>query len=161
MDDYSNQMLGAAFQAKLAYRFVVVIDGLPMFLATKASRPTWKTAQVEYNFINSKRYGAGKMQWDTIDITIVDAYEPSGAQWVMAWLRSQYEPISGRAAYMDNYRRPFEIHVLSPGGTTVQTWKFVNAFITNASFGDLDMTDDSTPLEIVLTIRFDKAIMQF
>ncbi len=162
MVDYQNEMLGTQYQAKLKYLFLVTIAGIPTYLCTKATRPKWSAAQVQYNYLNNKRWTGGKVTWDPINVTVVDAYTPSGAQAVMALLRAKHEPLSGRDGYFNNYIFPdMKIQVLGPAGDVQQSWKLVNAWIQSADFGDLDMADQSTPMQINLTIRFDKAILQF
>jgi hypothetical protein len=71
---------------------------------------------VTYNYLNMVRYGAGKTTYDTINVTVVDAFTPSGAQAVMAWLRAKHEPLSGRDGYASNYMKDCTIHVLGPSG---------------------------------------------
>jgi len=61
---------------------------------------------VQYNYLNSKRWTAGKVTWDPINVTVVDAYTPSGAQAVMSLLRAKHEPLSGRDGYFNNYIFP-------------------------------------------------------
>lgn len=161
MADYQNDMLGVQYQAKLKYLFIITIQGIPTYLCTSADRPTWNTAQVQYNYLNNKRYTAGKQTWQPISVSIVDAFTPSGAQAVMAWLRAHKEPLSGRAAYANNYMKDITIQVLGPSGDVQESWKLYNCFVTSATFGDLDMSDESTPMSIDLTIRFDNAILQF
>ncbi len=162
MADYQNEMLGVQYQAKLKYLFLVTIAGIPTYLCTKATRPKWTAAQVQYNYLNLKRWSAGKVTWDPISVTVVDAYTPSGAQAIMTMLRAKHEPLSGRDGYLNNYIFPdMKIQVLGPSGDVQQSWKLVNAWIQAADFGDLDMADQSTPMQINLTIRFDKAILQF
>lgn len=162
MADYQNEMLGVQYQAKLKYLFLVTIAGIPTYLCTRASRPKWSTAQVQYNYLNLKRYSAGKITWEPISISVVDAYTPSGAQIIMSLLRQKHEPLSGRDGYLKNYIFPdMKLQVLGPSGDVQQSWKLVNAWIQSADFGDLDMADQSTPMEINLTIRYDKAILQY
>lgn len=159
--NYSDTMLGVQYEAKLKYLFIMTIKGIPTYLCTKASRPKWNAAQVQYNYLNSRRYTAGKVTWDTINVTVVDAFTPSGAQAVMAWLRAKHEPTTGRDGYASNYMQNCKIEVLGPGGDVQQSWTLYNCWVTSAQFGDLDMTDQNTPMQINLTLRYDKAVLQF
>lgn len=160
---YENEMDFAShkYQAKLKYLFVVTVDGIPTYLCTKANRPKATTAEVEYKYLNSKRYTAGRVTYDPIQLTIVDAYTPSGAQAVMSWARQQFEPTSGRAGYADNYFKDMTIHVLGPSGDIQQQWILSDCFITNVDFGDLDMQSDSDKMQVAVTVRFNKAILNY
>ena len=105
-------MLGQLYQGKLKYLFVITIKGIPTYLCTKAARPKWSAAEVTYYHQNTKRYSAGKVTWQPINVTVVDAYTPSGAQAVMAWLRAKHEPITGRDGYAANYMQDVKIEML-------------------------------------------------
>ena len=161
MADYSNSMLGVRYQVKVKYLFIITIAGIPTYLCTKATRPSQQVAQVQMNYLNLKRWQAGKITWQPINVTVTDAYTPSGAQAVMAWLRAKHEPLSGRDGFATNYMRDATIHVLGPNGSVQQSWKLINCWVQNAEFGDLDMADENTPMQINLTLRYDKAILQF
>lgn len=161
MTDYSNEMLGQNYVAKLKYLYLIIIDGIPTYLATKATRPTQSVAEVQLNYLNMKRWQAGKITWQPINVTITDAYTPSGAQAVMAWLRHKHEPLTGRDGWPTNYMKNAVIQVLGPDGSSQQRWKLINCWVQNAQYGDLDMSDESTPQQINLTLRYDKAILQY
>ena len=155
--DFSSYM----YEAKLKHLFIVSVAGIPTYLCTKASRPKLSTGQVQYSYLNMKRYSAGKTSWDPISLTIVDAYTPSGAQAVMSWYRQQFQPTSGRAGYASNYFKDITIQVLGPAGDVVQKWQLFDCFITQADFGDLDMDSDGDKMEIAVSIRFNKAILDY
>mgnify|MGYP000244468789 CR=1 FL=1 len=46
-------------------------------------------------------------------------------------------------------------------GDKVEEWTLKGAFLTGAAFGELDWSDDGTPLAITLDIQFDHAILQY
>lgn len=162
MTDYSNEMLaGQNYIAKTKYLFLVTINGIEKYLATKATRPTQTVAEMQLNFLNMKRWQGGKITWQPINVTITDAYTPSGAQQVMAWLRSKHQPLTGMDGWPTNYMKTMEIQLLGPDGSSQQKWTIYNAWVQNAEFGDLDMSDESTPVQINLTLRYDKAVLQY
>ena len=155
-----SEMLPNKFEPKRKFRWVFAIEGIDSFLMKTAARPTINTAEQEINFINSKRYIAGKTTFDTIQVTIHDPIAPSGAQQVMEWVRTHFESVSGRAGYADFYKRDCQLKMLDPVGTVVELWDLKGCFITAASFGDLDYgTED--PAEIQLTLRFDNCVLQY
>ena len=91
-----------------------------------------------WNFINSKRYLAGKLAYDAISVTLYDPIAPSGAQQVMEWVRTHTETVSGRSGYADFYKRDCQLKMLDPVGTVVELWDLKGCFLTSAGFGDLD-----------------------
>jgi hypothetical protein len=156
-----TEMIPNKFEPKRKNRWVFAIEGIDAFLMKTASRPTYNTSEQELNFINSKRYVAGKTTFDTMSVTLHDPIAPSGSQQVMEWIRTHYESVSGRAGYADFYKRDCQLKMLDPVGTVVELWDIKGAFITSANFGDLSYDDDSTPTEISLTLRFDNCVLQY
>jgi hypothetical protein len=126
-----------------------------------AARPQMSIENLEIPFINSKRYIAGRMTFQTMSITLHDPIAPSGAQQVMEWLRTTYESVSGRAGYADFYKRDIQVKLLDPIGTVVELWDIKGAFITDANFNQLSYDQDSAPVDIALTLRFDNCVLQY
>jgi len=155
-----SEMLPNKFEPKRKFRWVFAIEGIDSFLMKTAARPTISTAEQEINFINSKRYIAGKTTFGTISVTLHDPIAPNGAQQVMEWIRTHFESVSGRSGYADFYKRDCQLKMLDPVGTVVELWDLKGCFITEANFGDLDYgTED--PSDISLTLRFDNCVLQF
>ena len=153
-------MLPNKFEPKRKFRWVFAIEGIDAFLMKSAARPSVTVGEQTLEFINSKRYLAGKMSYETISVTLYDPIAPSGAQQVMEWLRTHTETVSGRSGYADFYKRDCQLKMLDPVGTVVELWDLKGCFLTNAGFGDLDYgTED--PTEISLTIRFDNCVLQY
>ena len=153
-------MLPNKFEPKRKFRWVFAIEGIDAFLMKSAARPSVTIGEQTLEFINSKRYLAGKLSYETISVTLYDPIAPSGAQQVMEWVRTHTETVSGRSGYADFYKRDCQLKMLDPVGTVVELWDLKGCFLTNAGFGDLDYgTED--PTEISLTIRFDNCVLQY
>lgn len=155
-----TDMLPNKFEPKRKFRWVFAVEGIDAFLMKTAARPTINTEEQEINYINHTRYVAGKTKFDTISCTLHDPIAPSGAQQVMEWIRTHFESVSGRGGYADFYKRDCQLKLLDPVGTVVELWDIKGAFLTAASFGDLDY-GASDPTEISLTIRFDNCVLQY
>tara|TARA_Y100000114_G_scaffold156943_1_gene186168 strand:+ start:1383 stop:1871 length:489 start_codon:yes stop_codon:yes gene_type:complete len=155
-----TEMIPNKFEPKRKNRWIFAIEGIDAFILKSASRPTFSIGEQEINFINAKRYVAGKLTFDTLSVTLHDPIAPSGAQQVMEWIRTHYESVSGRAGYADFYKRDCQIKMLDPVGTVVELWDVKGAFLTNASYGDLSY-DAEDPADISLTIRFDNCVLQY
>jgi hypothetical protein len=154
-------MLPNKFEPKRQFRWVFAIEGIDSFLMKAAARPQMSIENLEIPFINSKRYIAGRMTFQTMSITLHDPIAPSGAQQVMEWLRTTYESVSGRAGYADFYKRDIQVKLLDPIGTVVELWDIKGAFITDANFNQLSYDQDSAPVDIALTLRFDNCVLQY
>ena len=95
-----------------------------------------------------------------MQITLYDPIVPSAASAVIEWVRLHHESATGRDGYQDFYKKNITFQVLGPVGDIVEEWTLKGAWIQTANFGDLDF-NSSDPNEIILTLRYDYAILQF
>jgi len=153
-------LLPNKFEPKRQNRWVLAIEGIDAFLVKSAKRPNITFNETTIEFINSKRYLAGKADLGTLDVTIYDPIAPSGAQQCMEWIRTHYESVSGRAGYSDFYKRDIQLKLLDPVGTVVEFWDIKGAFLTSVDFGSLDYSADD-PTEISLSMRYDNCVLQY
>jgi hypothetical protein len=156
----THQMMFTAFEPKLQNRFYMEIDGIPAYLIKKISRPSVTFGEVILDHINVKRKIKGKANWDNVTLDLYDPVTPSGAQAVMEWVRLSHESVTGRDGYSDFYKKNIRIHTLGPVGDVVEEWILKGAFVSNATFGDMDWTSE-TPANIGLTIVMDYAILNY
>lgn len=156
-----TEMLPNKFEPKRKFRWVLMLEGIDAFLVKNTDRPTFTIGEEMIPFINSKRYIAGRLTFNTINMTLHDPIAPSGAQQVMEWIRTHQETVSGRAGYADFYKRDLQLKLLDPIGTVVELWDMKGCFLTNAAYGSLDYSDDSGNMDISLTIRFDNCVLQY
>ncbi len=156
-----TEMLPNKFEAKRKFRWVLMVEGIDAFLVKSTDRPSFSIAEEMIPFINSKRYIAGRLTFNTISMNLHDPIAPSGAQQVMEWIRTHAESVSGRAGYADFYKRDLQLKLLDPVGTVVELWDIKGCFLTDANFGNLDYSDDSGLMDISLTIRFDNCVLQY
>lgn len=156
-----TEMLPNKFEPKRKFRWVLMLEGIDAFLVKSTNRPSFTIAEETLNFINSKRYIAGRLTFSTISMVLHDPIAPSGAQQVMEWIRTHAESVSGRAGYADFYKRDLQLKLLDPIGTVVELWDMKGCFLTSADYGSLDYSDDSANMDISLTIRFDNCVLQY
>ena len=148
------------FEPKLQNRFIVNIDGIPAYTIKAAGRPQLEFDEVLLEHMNLTRYIKGKGKWQPIDITLYDPIVPSAAQAVMEWIRLSHESVTGRDGYSDFYKKDVTFNVLGPVGDVVEEWTLKGTYIQTANFGELDF-GNSEPVEIVLTLRYDIAVLKF
>ena len=156
-----SSMLPNKFEPKRNFRWVFAIEGIDAFLMKTSNRPTMNTTGMEIPFMNSHRYIAGKTKFDPIACTLHDPIAPSGAQQVMEWVRTHFESVSGRAGYADFYKRDCQLKLLDPVGTVVELWDIKGAQITSVDYQALTYEDESAPLTIAMTLRYDNCVLQF
>ena len=157
-----NAMLADTFEPKRQNRFMFQFtdDALPAFIAKTASRPSYSTETITIDYLNQKRYLAGKAEWGTISLGLYDPIAPSAAQKVMEWVRLQHETISGRDGYAAFYKKNFSPISLDPVGAAIEKWEIKGAFCQEVTFGDFDM-QSSEALTVELTIRPDECILKY
>ena len=156
----ANEAMFTPFEPKLKNRFILDIDGLPAYTIKASGRPQIQFETVELKHMNVSRHVAGRGTWQPIEMSLYDPIVPSAAQAVMEWVRLSHESVTGRDGYADFYKKDITINTLGPVGDKIEEWKLKGAFISTANFGDLSF-EDTTPVEIALTITYDYAILQF
>ena len=156
-----QDMLPNKFEPKRVFRWIFAIEGIDAFLMKTAARPSMSIAEQEIPFINAKRYVAGRLTFNTMDVTLYDPIAPSAAQQVMEWIRTHQETVSARSGYADFYKRDCQIKLLDPVGTVVELWDVKGAQITSVDYQSLTYEDESSPMTVGMTLRYDNCVLQF
>ena len=156
-----NEIFFTAFEPKQANRFIMYIDGFPAYTIKGVGAVTLSQGTVALNHINVQRFVKGKSTWGPIQFTLFDPITPSGAQAVMEWVRLHHESVTGRDGYSDFYKKDLTFNVLGPVGDVVSEWIIKGAFIKDAAFGDMNWDDDTTVMNISLTIGMDYCVLNF
>lgn len=148
------------YEPKRKYRWILQIEGIDAYLMKTAARPHWTFEKTTIDWINQKRWLAGKRTFDTISVSMYDAISPAGAQQVMEWLRLTSESVSGRDSYADFYKRNIQLKLLDPHGNVIELWDGKGCWVEDANFNDLDYSS-SDAQDITLTIQADNWILQY
>lgn len=154
------ELLANTYEPKRKFRWILNIDGLDAFVLKTAARPQATFEETMIDYINTKRYVAGKMTWNPISVTMHDPIAPSASQKIMDWLRLNYEPLTGRMGYAEFYKKDITLKLLDPQGTVVELWDITGAWPQDINWGDLDYAT-SDNVEINFSLRFDNATLQF
>lgn len=155
-----GQLLANTYEPKRKFRWILQIDGVDAFVMKTAARPQQTFEETVIDYINTKRYVAGKAAWNPITITMHDPIAPSAAQKVMNWVRLCYESQTGRMGYAVQYKKDISLKVLDPVGAVVEQWDLKGTWVQDSNYGELDYAS-SDNLEIQCTLRFDDAVHQF
>jgi hypothetical protein len=158
-------------QNRFLFEATIADEDVTFFCKT-AGRPGYTVTEAEHRFLNHKFYYPGIVEWETLDVALVDPVEPSMTEifWValgnMGWVRPSEVQISAtdvsgvvskkRAssplAGMSNIR----ISTLDGEGVVTEQWSLKNAWIQAVKFNDFDYSGDDL-MDTTLTIRFDWA----
>ena len=155
-----NTMLANSYEPKRKFRFILQIDGIDAYTLKTAQRPSFTFDETVIDYINTKRYLAGKRTPNPMSIVLLDPIAPSAAQKVMDWARLCYESLTGRAGYATFYKKNISLKLLDPQGTVVELWDIIGAWLQDVNFGDLDYSS-SDPTEIAAVLRFDDFVQQY
>lgn len=157
----SNEIFYTTFEPKTNNRGIIYIDGIPAFTVFKMKKPSFTVQAKEIHHINSYFNFAGKRKWDTAQMVMYDPVTPSGAQAVMDWARLTYEAVTGRAGYMDFYKKDLVYNDLGPVGDVVSEWIYKGAFVTKMDNQEIDWTNEGDAQNITVEITYDYAILNF
>lgn len=155
-----TEIMFTSFEPKASNRFIMYIEGVPAYIIKAAGRPTMSSGTITLDHINVQRHVKGKSIWEPISITMYDPIVPSGAQTVMEWVRLSHESVTGRDGYSDFYKKDLTFNALGPVGDKVEEWTLKGAWISNASFGEMDWSSEDA-VQITCQLTYDYAILQY
>jgi len=152
-------MIFTPFEPKVAFRFLLSIDGIPAYLMKASSMPNLDNGEIVIDYINTDFKVKGKSRWQDITVTLYDPVDPSGATAVHDWIKIHHDSESGEDGFaFDEYKKDITIEALDPHGSPVETWDIKGAFIGASNWGDMDWsTDEAKTIE--LTIKYDYAVL--
>lgn len=152
-------MIFTPFEPKVAFRFLLSIDGIPAYLMKASSMPNLDNGEIVIDYINTDFKVKGKSRWQDITVTLYDPVDPSGAIAVHDWIKIHHDSESGEDGFaFDEYKKDITIEALDPHGSPVETWDIKGAFIGASNWGDMDWsTDEAKTIE--LTIKYDYAVL--
>ena len=58
---------------------------IPAFLAKTAQRPNWSFEEWQIDYMSQIRYGAGKLVYEPMEVTLVESIDMSASQGFIAW----------------------------------------------------------------------------
>lgn len=159
-----NDLFNNAFgwEPKYTNRFIMYMGDtdIPAYIVKASGRPSVTNGEVVLDHINIERKLKGKTRWQDITITLYDPIAESGAEAVMKWIRLHHESATGRDGYSTLYKQDLTFHSLSALGEKIEEWTLKGAFIADASFGDMDWSNEGA-VEISLTIKYDYAFFNY
>ena len=174
MSTNNNFWSEANLEPKRSFRWMLYISGMPQFIVKSAKKPSFSVAETPHEFLNYKFYYPGRVEWNTIDVTIVDPVQPDSTASLMKILHhAGYEPPSeftamqnsprtiSKEAFVETLGR--QISLVQFGANTgsqtqnvIEHWVLNNPFLTSVDFGNLDYSSDDL-VNISMTIRYDWA----
>ena len=170
------------FEPKRAFRFVIRLTppaasgGGLEFLAKSVSRPSYTVTSNPHKFFNHTFHYPGRVEWNTITLTLVDALSPNASDVFMKTLYGMgyanpnsplgddgSQPIMKKTITKQSATTALgrveivEMGSNAQGGAQEKgVWFLANAFITEVNFGEHSY-DSEDMIDIQLTIQYDWA----
>jgi hypothetical protein len=170
--DYSNAAgEKGARDPKRAYKFYLQFTGIEdsIWYCKKVTKPSFTVSETPHKFLNHTFYYPGKVEWNTVSITLVDPVEPDVATSFANVIKtSGYNIPSG--AKVDQYTTISKgasvaalgdvvITQIDSQANALETWTLQGCWIKDLKFGDLDYDSEDFTL-IEMEIRYDWATLQ-
>jgi hypothetical protein len=174
----------ALSEPKRAHRFILDLPGLvdenaaytyAKYLAKSVTKPGYTVGEAAHKFLGNTYYYPGSVEWSQVTAVIVNAINPDGNALLMnALADSGYLPPNLQEDVITRNQAPgtvnkkdalgalgiITIQELNGEGGNVGTWQLINAFVTNATFGDLNYDSDTELLNVTIQMRYDYAIYE-
>ena len=171
----SNFWSSKDLEPKRQFRFIIRlqpgVSGQELrFAAKTADRPSYTIGEQEHRFFNHTFYYPGRMNWNTVGMTLVDAIEPGSTELLYEYLADigiqqprDFGEATGTTITKEsavNALGDVKIYELGTGKENetriIGEWALINAFITEVNFGSHSYDSDEM-VEISLTLRYDWA----
>jgi len=157
---------------------MLFMAGVPEFIAKSVKKPSFTVSETPHEFLNYKFYYPGRVDWNTVELTLVDPVQPDSTASLMKILEAagyvvptDYTAQDGKPktiskkSFVDALGEVIRIKQIgaNTGDQTqnqfIESWSLHNPWITSVDFGNLDYSSDEL-INISLTIRYDWATLE-
>lgn len=157
---------------KRAFKFKVTL-GQPgnlnsniSWMATQADKPRFTVSNTQHRYLNHTFNYPGRVEWEAVNITLVDPADPDAAEETMKILQAMgYKIPAGPNSPMGIISKAAAVNALQTVqieqlgkdvSDVIETWTLNNAWIEGATFSQLSYeSEDLSTIELV--VRFDWA----
>ena len=149
-------------QPKRQYRWVMNIGGIPQWLVKKTAKPSFSVTEAKHSYLNHTFYWPGRVEYEKIDITLVDPIVPDATamMWNILYHSGYNVPDNPNDVVTVHKNASVDslgavtISQLAGNGQTVEETTFSNAWIAGVKFGELDYEGDNL-IDLTLSLRYD------
>jgi len=152
---------------KRQYRFLVTIGNMPdgaTWYAKKATKPSFSVTESKHNYLNHTFYYPGRVEWNEVDITLVDPVSPDALANTLSIIQGAgYKPPANFTETTTIAKSSaigalggVVIMMIDAAGSVIESWTLKGAWIKDISYSDLDYSADDL-VEITLKFRYDWA----
>tara|TARA_R100000152_G_C6780439_1_gene213196 strand:+ start:3191 stop:3802 length:612 start_codon:yes stop_codon:yes gene_type:complete len=169
-----NFWASEAAEAKRKYRYILRVTkdsgvgptntGFEEWLISKVTRPSFSISETSHSYLNHTFYFPGRLTWNDVSFTVVDAINPDSTGILMGMLAASGYVLPKNVA--DNSAKGtiskqssiihFTLQSIDASGDPIDEWSLKNAWITSTSLGEFDYTGDDL-MSFDVTLKYDYA----
>ncbi len=166
---WSEQYNANSKDPKRGFRFIIRFEGMNreqiVWFAKKVAKPSYTLTESKHSYLNHNFYFPGRVEWDTISMTLVDPVSPNAAAQTNALVVASGYQIPGNSDDLASISKGKSvaaigyliIEQIDSNNQIVEQWTVKNPFIKSVKFGELAYENDDLS-EIELEIRYDWAV---
>ena len=154
---------------KRKYRFLLRLPKVnASWTITKVNRPSFNITEATHSFLNHTFYFPGRVEWQTVSFTMVDAVTPDATAILMGILGAagyNFPTAAGDNAFNTMSKAEavkamgeVQIVAIDASGADIDKWTLHNAWMKNVTMGDFDYTDDSL-VSLDVELRYDLSLI--
>lgn len=159
---------GSGHDPKRGFRFQLLNGAIPAYTIKKVTKPSFTVQESKHSFLNHTYYYPGRVEWNTVSLTLVDPVNPDAAATLASVIREGgYSPLTSPEDTLSTTSKAsalsalglIQIQQLDASGKALETWTLHNAWIKDVKFGELSYeSDDLTEIEV--EFRYDHASLE-
>jgi len=171
MTFWSAQYDAQSKDPKRGFRFAIRFQGINgaeiVWFAKKVTKPSYTITESKHSYLNHNFYFPGRVEWDTISMTLVDPVSPGAVAQTNALVVASGYQIPGNSADLASMSKGkataavgyMVIEQIDSNNQVIESWTVKNPFIKSVKFGELAYENDDLN-EIELEIRYDWAVCE-
>ena len=166
---WSEQYNAQSKDPKRGFRFKITFQGMNggdiVWFAKKVAKPSYTITEAKHSYLNHNFYFPGRVEWDTISMTLVDPVSPGAVAQTNALVVASGYQIPGSPSDLSSISKGKStaaagyiiIEQIDAEGAVTEEWTVKNPFVKSVKFGELAYDNDDLS-EIELEIRYDWAV---
>ena len=171
MTFWSAQYDAQSKDPKRGFRFKITFQGMNggdiVWFAKKITKPSYTLTESKHSYLNHNFYFPGRVEWDSISMTLVDPVSPGAVAQTNAIMVASGYQVPGSPADLASMSKGkataaigyLVIEQIDSNNQVIEMWTVKNPFIKSVKFGELAYDNDDLS-EIELEIRYDWAVCE-
>jgi len=165
-------------------RWLLTVGDIPTWVCKSVSKPSYTVGESAHRYINHTFYFPGRLEWNTVNATLVDPLDPdisramldltrragynyptdaeaaqsilSKAGMVSSLGNISLKQLGPNVAIAGTATAPIGVRESVPSAQTIEEWVLHNAWIQSVNFGSLSYDSDEL-VDIAVVFRYDYA----